>query len=218
MNTYAVVKKIPCEYSVPWSTDRTRKYYHWEILATYEDERIAHEQINVWSNVLRWYNRQDLEIKEVPGHIESGDVLNLYAQTLVKAGLDNGWGEPGTFAAYPRTDKLPDPSIRVKFEKKGSTLLCDGFTIEKNGDVVNVWYGKKESRALLACVDGYAQTKAIMRAKREVQYLIDEPDERENRITIARYPIITPEGIVMSWVNRPEVPLLECDTQVQAVA
>lgn len=211
---YALIEKLKIERTEKMYDGiyRLKPIHHWHILATYQDERIANEQIRVWSDVLHWHNRDNLAVKEVPGYIESGEVLSLYMQLKIKEDLFKFHPNQGNFNKYNPSNRIRDDSITLKFEKDGKKLICENhYTIEPDGDIINIYYGKdQDNRAIVARVDGYPKTKAVMRAKREVQYLVDEPDEKDHRIGIARYPIITPEGIVMSWVNRPEISLAEC--------
>ena len=65
-----------------------------------------------------------------------------------------------------------------------------------------------EHGAILAKIDGYTKGTGTTRARREAQYLIDEPDSARDRINSGLFPVITPEGIVMSRAIRPEAPLI----------
>ena len=67
---------------------------------------------------------------------------------------------------------------------------------------------QKVRAGIVAKIDGYSGQKGVTRAKREVQYLIDEPDRARDRIDSGLVPVITPEGIVMSRAIRPEAPLI----------
>lgn len=187
---------------------------HHKILSLYPDISTARESSRLWSYVLNWYHPDQLTIIEVPGNIEVGKILTLYGMMKMQMEIDRGYATgPGKIRPYDRSNTLKDDSIRIKFRKKGSSLVCPDYEITPEGSVICVYHCVYQEeiqdylKTLVAKIDGYSQVKGVYRAKREVQYLIDEPEEREERINRGLIPVITPEGIVLSRVIRAEAPL-----------
>lgn len=211
---YALVEKIPILKPGQWKRDA--EYYHHKVLATFPDHETAYISQKVWSEKLNWYNPEILDIKEVSKDTPVGTTLTLYGLWKAQAEIDKGYGSAGTFRPYPKTTALNGDTLRARFIKEGKNLLCEDYEIVPEKNIVLVYHRvyqdetKDFSRSLVAKVDGYPSMKGIHRAKREVQYLIDEPEEREDRINKGLIPVITPEGIVLSRTIRPEVPLMEC--------
>jgi hypothetical protein len=99
-------------------------------------------------------------------------------------------------------------------EGKDGILISGDYAIVPEKDTITIYqrvYNEElkdyEHGAILAKIDGYTKGTGTTRARREVQYLIDEPDSAQARIDSGLFPVITPEGIVMSRAVRPECPL-----------
>jgi hypothetical protein len=211
---YALVEKIPILKQGQLTRDA--EYYHHKVLAAFPDYETAHISERIWSRDLQWYNPEVLDIKEVSKDIPIGTTLTLYGLWKAQVEINKGYGSAGTFRPYPKTTSLNGDTLKARFIKEGKNLLCEDYEIVPEKNIILVYHRvyqdetKDYSRSLVAKVDGYPSVKGIHRAKREVQYLIDEPEERENRITRGLIPVITPEGIVLSRTVRSEVPLMEC--------
>lgn len=211
---YALTQKIPKNFN---DYGNKGEYYHHKVLAVFPEYETAITSKKIWSNTLRWYAPEVLDVKEVSRDTQVGITLSLWGMMKVQMEIDKGYATgPGKIRPYDRSNTLKDDSIRIKFLKKGSSLVCPDYEITPEGSVICVYHCVYQEeiqdylKTLVAKIDGYSQVKGVYRAKREVQYLTDEPDERETRITRGLIPIITPEGIVLSRVVRPEVPLVEC--------
>lgn len=213
---YALVEKIPI--SLKYKEDEKSMYHHHKVLATFPDHETAYISQRVWGEKLNWYNPDVLDIKEVPKNTPVGTTLTLYGLWKAQAEINKGYGSAGTFHPYQKTTSLNGDTLKARFIKEGKNLLCEDYEIVPEKNIVLVYHRiyqdetKDYSRSLVAKIDGYPSVKGIHRAKREVQYLLDEPEEREIRIAKGLIPVITPEGIVLSRTVRPEVPFMECST------
>lgn len=212
---YALMEKIPINFKDSWK--RNAEYHHHKVLSAFPDEETAQISRKIWTGTLNWYHPDVLTVMEIPKNTQVGTTLTLYGMMMSQMEIDKGYATgPGKIRPYDRSNTLKDDSIKVKFVKKGSSLLTGDYEIVPEGGIILVYHRtyqeetQEYNRSLVAKIDGYSQVKGVYRAKREVQYLTDEPEERETRITRGLIPIITPEGIVLSRVVRPEVPLMEC--------
>lgn len=210
---YALTQKIPKNFN---DYGNKGEYYHHKVLAVFPEYETAITSKKIWSNTLRWYAPEVLDVKEVSRDTQVGTTLTLYGLWKAQAEIDKGYGSAGTFRPYPKTTSLNGDTLKARFIKEGKNLLCEEYEIVPEKNIVLVYHRvyqdetKDYSRSLVAKVDGYPSVKGIHRAKREVQYLLDEPEEREIRIAKGLIPVITPEGIVLSRTFRPEIPLMEC--------
>lgn len=210
---YALTQKIPKNFN---DYGNKGEYYHHKVLAVFPEYETAITSKKIWSNTLRWYAPEVLDVKEVSRDTQVGITLSLWGMMKNQMEIDKGYGSAGNFNAYNKSTTLPGDMLKARFMKKGSSLLCKDYEIVPEKTIVLVYHReyqeeiKDYSRVLVAKIDGYSQVKGIARAKREVQYLIDEPEETQERITKGLIPVITPEGIVLSRTVRPEIPLKVC--------
>lgn len=228
---YALFEKIPCEYKDCWN--QQEKYYRWKVLTIAQTSQAVHELMKIWPYLNPECQDKDLDYQQVPAYVEIGKTYGINDIADIKRdaralewGITSGNPRPGIGPAIGSLRGSHSISLGTgaKCTKApGGILLAisdceNGYEIVPEGGHLTIYkrvfdYGKEEySRgSIVAKIDGYSGQKGITRAKREVQYLIDEPDSAQERITSGLFPVITPEGIVMSRAIRPEAPLIAAE-------
>ena len=217
---YALFEKIP--YKSVHPSNWTEEYYHWKILTITTSHKAVQELANIWC-YLHGYNREQLDCMEVPAYVEIGktyginDIADIKRDALMpkwaeaiggRVGVTSHWGTFG-----PENISFPTGSKCTK--GPGGILISGDYEIVPEKGHLTIYqrvYNEELQEfvhgAILAKIDGYTKGTGTTRARREVQYLIDEPDSAQERITSGLFPVITPEGIVMSRAIRPEAPLI----------
>lgn len=218
---YALIEKIPCDYKDCWN--QPEKYFHWRILTLAQTSQAAHELMRIWPYLNPEYQDKDLDYQQVPAYVEIGktyginDIADIKRDALMpkwaeaiggRVGVTSHWGTFG-----PENISLPTGSKCTK--GPGGILISGDYEIVPEKGHLTIYqrvYNEELQEfvhgAILAKIDGYTKGTGTTRARREVQYLIDEPDSAQERITSGLFPVITPEGIVMSRAIRPEAPLI----------
>lgn len=205
---YAMIEKIPktCDHNAWYK--RTVEYFHWKVLALFPDSETARESCKIWSNVLGCYNEKDLTYEKVPGYVIPGKTYGLMdiedikrdARTWNKYGDSNNHKVKPSIGvkigAYRGVHKISDPSP-IK-------TIPYNYEIEEDKGMITIYYLHDDMRSVVARVKGYKGIKGMTRAKREIQYLEGEEEDRDYRVMWGEVPIISPEGIVTSRVNRLE--------------
>jgi len=205
---YAMIEKIPKKQSQVFYQDNPIEYFHWKVLALFPDSVTARESCRIWSNVLGWYNEKDLDYEEVPGYVVPGRTYGLMdiedikrdARTWNKYGDSNNHKVKPSIGvkigAYRGVHKISDPSP-IK-------TIPYNYEIEEDKGMITIYYLHDDMRSVVARVKGYKGIKGMTRAKREIQYLEGEEEDRDYRVMWGEFPIISPDGIVTSRVNRLE--------------
>lgn len=223
---YALFEKIPHEYKVAaWG--KNEPYYHWRTLAIFPTIEAVREGFNIWRYSFG-YDSEILDYQEVPSWVQVNRTYTLREIHEIKWDAlhqEYGYAARGKTGPGPALGSLlnvrsaPDMGTGAKVKKDGSSLIAeDEYTrdyeiIPEKGMITIYRRLRDESdqmvrAGIVAKVDGYPGKTGITRARREAQYLIDEPDTAQNRINSGMYPVITPGSIVQYRAVRPEMALV----------